>query len=192
MGYTIYWEAKRDFTKQQLNKMNMAFMLEYNKVISRLKAKGMDTGKYEWVGNNPMSNKNFEFIKTNRIPYDYAVKKALIEVQKVSNNGYKITCDDGFKYIKSGLIFDGNGLIDKYKIVKPIFLQLEDLPIKYKSKGKGILSTGEYSWNKGKKYKEFFIKKVNSFKLQRGKRGGIFYMNSKGHKTYCDKHCCKK
>jgi len=180
MGYTIYWQPKRHFSQAELSRFNLIFKREYEKQIGFIKSKGLSTEKYEWA-ENPMTNNEFEFMKTARQPYDFAVKKALIEVQKASNNGYKITCDDGFSYTKDGLFFDGSGYVDEYKPkISPLKLQLEDLPIVYETVGGKKYTNGEYTWNENKKPK--FIGKPTK-KLFKGVRGGIYHI-SKGKKVY--------
>ena len=153
MGYSICWEFKRYHSLKDLKKYNKIWNDTYNKEILKIKAKGLNINHYEWVGDKPMSNNDFEFMKTARIPYDYAVKKALIAVQIASKDGWNITCDDGFQYTSKGLIFDGKGYIDEYKPIKKYNLTLFQLPIKYKSKGQGMLTNGEYDWNENKKPK---------------------------------------
>jgi len=53
---------------------------------------------------------------TNRKPYDKVVKQALMKCQEVTNNKFKITCDDGFIYFK-----------DKIKKGKKIYKSLEEM-----------------------------------------------------------------
>jgi len=190
MGYAIYWKAKRKFTKEELDSFNKVWNDAYKSATDSIAKKGLSTSHYEWSGPTPMSNKEFEFMKTARIPYDFAIKKALIAVQKISNNGYQITCDDGLQYFDYGLLFDGSGLIEEYKIIRPIRLNLSDLPIIYQSKGKGKLKTGEYAWNEGKKPKLVGVKPAPvKRKLFRGRCGGVFYLDDKGRKVYQKKRC---
>ena len=159
MGYTIYWKPTKKLSDSKLKQLNREWMLTYNLELSKLKALGMDTQVYEWNGDEPLTNNEFNFMKTARTPYDYAVKKAFLKIQKLSNNVFEVTCDDGFKYTSEGLIFDGDGYMDEYKVVSPIKLTMSDLPIIYMSKGKGELTNGEYSWNQNKKPKSFVSEK---------------------------------
>lgn len=152
MGYTIYWKPKRHFSEEELRNLNAVFMRTYKTELAKLKARGLNTQTYEW-GETLITNEEFNFLKTARIPYDYAVKRALIDVQGASNNGYNITCDDGFSYDSDGVHVDGSAYSDNYKSRVPIHetLQLSDLPISFETVKAGLMVTGEYDWNKGKK-----------------------------------------
>lgn len=175
MGYTIYWNALRRHSSEDLKRYNKIWMSVYNREIQQIRNKGLSTETVEWAGSEPMGNEDYEYMKTERNPYDYAVKKAMIEVQKASKNGWKITCDDGIEYVSSGLVFEGYRLIDSYKPIKRMEFQLSDLPTLYMSKGMGELKLGEYEWNEGKNPKPL--------KLYQGKRGGIFHIRN-GEKVY--------
>jgi len=41
--------------------------------------------------------------KTARKPYDKVVKLALMKIQEITNNKFKVTCDDGYWYEKDGV-----------------------------------------------------------------------------------------
>lgn len=160
MGYTIYIERRYNIPKEVLKKANDVWESAYRRAIKEVKNKGLSTEVYEWSGFRPLENKDFQFIKTARTPYDYAVKKAYLEMQSEMGNIYKVSCDDGFTYDSDGINLTGEGLMENYKPINPITgLKLSDLPIKYTTKDGRELELGEYSWNQGKKPKDFTIKK---------------------------------
>ena len=190
MGYTICWKPTRKYSSIELHNMNVIWKRHYYLNISKIKSKGfVNTDHYEWAGDALITNKEFDFMKTARMPYDYAVKKAFMEVQKATNNLLNVYCDDGFKYTKAGLLFNDDGYTDEYKPKTPIstILQLSDLPIQYEIVKGEIYTNGEYNWNQGKKPKMIGKKSVEpdpELKLYRGSKGGVYYINPSGQKTY--------
>ena len=115
MGYTVYWKNKKRLSSTKLIAVKKAVMKTFRLELKKddLLKKWDDWNKAWTKGRCPyeldkyfhegftasmIGNRDFEFCKTARKPYDGAIKKALIKLQKLTNNAYDISCDDGGKY----------------------------------------------------------------------------------------------
>lgn len=119
MGYTVYWKNVRKLSPTEVIRVRRQVMqtfeneLKKDRLFSKWQAwhemcdKGdfrskkfgqLDKYFHEGFGPSMIGNSDFEFCKTARKPYDRSVKKALIKLQKLTKNAYRITCDDGGKY----------------------------------------------------------------------------------------------
>ena len=164
MGYTIYWKIKRKLSQSELKKAQDKTMKVFDRELKKLNIYSYKkdwNGKYfhESFSKNMIANDDFQFSKTARKKYDKAVKIALIELQKTTNNAYDITCDDGFEYKSTGIYLSGEGYVEDYKPLKfkRKKLKLTDLPVTYATKSIGVYETGRYSWNSRKRAKRIDV-----------------------------------
>jgi hypothetical protein len=63
---------------------------------------------HESFSGEMLSCAEYNFCKTARKKYDLAVKMALIEAQRLSDNAWDITCDEGGKYDKDTILIQGD------------------------------------------------------------------------------------
>jgi hypothetical protein len=113
MGYTIYWEGKRAITKEEAkqivseirnlisdnsNVVEIEFKEQecnndYNINFNGLNENSHETFAFYYDANKPKIKFDFQFCKTARKPYDFFVKKALMIIQRITQNKLKISCD---------------------------------------------------------------------------------------------------
>ena len=157
MGYTVYWKNKSKLSQAELQKARKVVFSVYKKELAKdgiLGQQNNDMYFHESFLPQMISNSDFEFTKTARKKYDRAVKVALLKLQEITINAYDISCDDGFKYTRRGLIFNAEAYSEDYRPIKKItkVFKLKDLPIAYETKS-GYDRSGEYDWNANKKPK---------------------------------------
>ena len=122
MGYTVYWKWKgtRPIWPSRLHEIQLAVDVVFRKALANIKT---DSGRtllqvsercletqrrepeyeacfHETFFGSDLTMAKFGFCKTARKPYDKAVKLALIEAQRLSDNAWDITCDEGGAYTK--------------------------------------------------------------------------------------------
>ena len=118
MGYTVYFELVKEVPESVLAVARQKAKRAYEGALSHLSS---PTGKTlervrrdarERRGNDneyrecffesfypeSIGEHAFDFVKTGRRVYDFAVKKALIEFQKATGDALRVRCDDGCEY----------------------------------------------------------------------------------------------
>ena len=123
MGYTIYWKWKGGKKpKEWFICIQRKVEMKYRETLCEMM---IDDGESlfdvcsgwgpfpferkeeyfheDFVG-KMLNESEFQFCKTARKLYDSAVKEALIEAQKLSDNAWEVTCDDGGVYLKDTIL----------------------------------------------------------------------------------------
>jgi hypothetical protein len=121
MGYTVYWKWKggqrpdswfshvqKKVEERYQEALHEILTGDGNSLLSiSLDAKAprlKDKYFHESFCGSMLGTAEFEFCKTARKLYDLAVKKALVEAQRLSDNAWEITCDDGGHYTKDTVL----------------------------------------------------------------------------------------
>ena len=121
MGYTVYWKWKGGHqpdswfshvqarVEERYQEALREILTEDGKSLLSISldskaARLKDKCFHEGFSGSMLNKSEFEFCKTARKLYDWAVKKALVEAQRLSDNVWEITCDDGGHYTKDTVL----------------------------------------------------------------------------------------
>ena len=128
MGYAIYWRWKGSakINDKRLTDIQNRVQSTYEQALRAtithsgialweiLHLSGSGSGLrrneyfHEGFSGQMLGRSEFNFCKTARKKYDLAVKMALIEAQRLSDNAWDITCDEGGKYDKDTILIQSD------------------------------------------------------------------------------------